>query len=272
MAMIDIGDAEIHVETHGDGFPVFLVAGLGGRGAFWAQQVKPFAEHLQVILHDHRGTGSSTPGLQVSGVEQMADDLVLVMQALGIERAHLVGHSTGGAIGQHIALKRPELLDRLVLSCSWAGPDAYFEQLFHMRRQILIDSGPEAYISIGNFLGTPSSYLQPQIASDQGFLSQRLAAFPGLEVELSRIEAVLSHDLRDQLHRITRPTLCIGARDDQITPPGFTREMSELIHGAELELLEHGGHFCPISAAAVYNPIVLDFLTRQRHPPSRKEE
>lgn len=262
MAMIDIGDCEIHVETHGEGFPLFFVAGLGGRGAFWSKQVDTFAEHFQVILHDHRGTGGSTPGKLVSGVEHMADDLIALMGAMGIERAHLVGHSTGGAIGQHIALKQPDLLDRLVLSCSWAGPDAYFTHLFHTRRQILIDCGPAAYLSFGNYLGTPSTYLQSQMNAAESFMNERMSAFPGVEVELSRIAAVLDHDLRTDLCRIDKPTLCIGAEDDQITPPAFTREMHELIPRAELALLARGGHFCPISETEEYNPIVLDFLRR----------
>lgn len=262
MPMIDVGDAELYVETHGEGFPVFFVAGLGGRGAFWSKQVESFAARFQVILHDHRGTGGSTPGKQVSGVEQMADDLLALMDALDIERGHLVGHSTGGAIGQHIALKQPERLHKLVLSCSWPGPDPYFTTLFATRRQILQECGPEAYLTVGNYLGTPSTYLQAQMQSPETFMNERMRAFPGVAVELSRIAAVMDHDLRKELHRITTPTLCIGARDDQITPPAFTEEMAASIDGAELALLEHGGHFCPIAATADYNPRVLAFLER----------
>ena len=260
MAMIDIGDAEIYVESHGDGPPLFFVAGLGGRGAFWKQQVDFFAEHFRVILHDHRGVGNSTPDRVVFGAEHMADDLLKVMEAMGIERAHLVGHSTGGAIGQHIALKQPQRLERLVLSCSWAGPDPYFTHLFHTRRQILINCGPEVYLTVGNYLGTPSSYLQPQMSSPRAFMNERMSAFPGLEVELSRLAAVLGHDLRTEVHKIDLPVMCIGARDDQITPPAFTEELAERIPGVTLKLLDHGGHFCPVSSPDVYNPAVLDFL------------
>ncbi|MCG8440814.1 MAG: alpha/beta hydrolase [Caulobacterales bacterium] len=260
MALVDIGDAEIYVEEHGEGRPLLLVAGLGGRAQFWAHQVAPFAKRFRVILHDHRGVGRSTPDKVVLGAEHMADDLLTVMDALGLERAHLVGHSTGGAIGQHIALKAPERLDRLVLSCSWAGPDAYFTHLFHLRRQVLISCGPEAYLSMGTFLATPSSRLQKEIASPRSFLAERVKAFPGLEVELSRLSAVLSHDLRSRVSDIVHDTLCIGAMDDQITPPGFTEELAERIPGAALHLLSHGGHFCPIAASQAYNARLLAFL------------
>ncbi|MEL7188182.1 MAG: alpha/beta fold hydrolase [Pseudomonadota bacterium] len=262
---INVGDAEIHVEVTGNGPDLFLVAGLGGRGAFWSHQVQPFAEHFRVITFDHRGCGESTPDKVVFGAEHMATDVLALMDAMGIDKAALVGHSTGGAIGQHIALGAPDRLSKMVLSCSWAGPDAYLTELFRNRREILISCGPQAYLTIGTYLAMPASVLQHQMG-DPGygarkFMEERLAAFPGLEVELSRINAVYTHDLRSRLHEITVPTFCIGAMDDSITPPGFTQEMGELIEGAETHLLERGGHFCPIAATVDYNPRVLEFLT-----------
>lgn len=263
MTHYDIGDAEIYVEEKGDGPPLFFVAGLGGRGEFWRNQVDPFAEHFRVILHDHRGVGNSTPDKVVMGAEHMADDLIKLMDAMGIEKAHLVGHSTGGAIGQHIALNAPERIDLLTLSCSWAGPDPYFQHLFQLRRQILITCGPEAYLSTGSFLAMPSSVIQPQMKSGRDMLSERIKSFPGMEVELSRLSAVMSHDLRSHVHKISHQTFCIGAKDDQITPPGFTEELADKIPNARLHLLEHGGHFCPIASTQAYNAALLSFLLKQ---------
>lgn len=257
---VDLGDAEIHTEITGTGADLLLVAGLGGRGAFWANQVQAFARHFRVITHDHRGCGHSTPGKAIWGAEQMAEDLIALMDALGIEKAHLVGHSTGGAIGQHIALRWPERLERLVLSCSWAGPDAYFAQLFRTRREVLINCGPLAYYTMGTYLAHPGSYLQAEMQDARSFMEGRMASWPGLEVELSRLAAVAAHDLRSQVHKIGHQTLCIGAADDQITPCGFTEELARLIPGAELHLLVRGGHFCPVVETEAYNARVLQFL------------
>lgn len=259
---IDVGDAEIHVETTGKGPDLLLVAGLGGRGAFWNNQVQAFAEHFRVITFDHRGCGNSTPDKVVYGAEHMAQDVLALMDAMDIKQASLVGHSTGGAIGQHIALDQPARLTKLVLSCSWAGPDTYLTELFRTRREILISCGPLAYLTVGTYLAMPSSHLQPQMTSARAFMEERLAAFPGLEVELSRINAVYTHDLRSRLHEIGTPTLCIGSMDDQITPPGFTEEMGNLIEGAETYLLDRGGHFSPIVSTEKYNERVLEFLTQ----------
>ena len=258
---VDVGDAEIHTEIAGEGPDLLLVAGLGGRGAFWHKQVQEFARHFRVITFDHRGCGESTPDKVVYGAEHMAKDVLALMDAMGIQRASLVGHSTGGAIGQHIALGHPERLGKLVLSCSWAGPDTYLTELFRTRREILISCGPLAYLTTGTYLAMPGAVLQKQMKSARAFMEERLAAFPGLEVELSRINAVYTHDLRSEIHKIAVPTFCIGARDDSITPAGFTEELAEKIPGAQIHLLAEGGHFCPIAATEAYNPVVLEFLT-----------
>ena len=257
---VDVGDAEIHTEITGEGPDLFLVAGLGGRGAFWAGQVQSLARYFRVITFDHRGCGDSSPDKVVYGAEHMAKDVLALMDAMAIEQTNLVGHSTGGAIGQHIALDAPSRLTKLVLSCSWAGPDPYLTELFRTRREILISCGPLAYLTVGTYLAMPSRHLQPQMKSARAFMEERLAAFPGLEVELSRINAVYTHDLRSRLHQIAVPTLCLGAMDDQITPPGFTEEMAGLIPGAEEQLLDHGGHFCPIVVPDIYNSRIIEFL------------
>lgn len=262
---IDIGDAELHVEITGPNEgqvpDLLLVSGLGGRGAFWQPQIAALAGQFRCITFDHRGCGASTPGLKVEDTAHMARDVAALLDALGIARTLFIGHSTGGAIGQHLALDHPERLEKLVISCSWPGPDAYFLELFRNRRAILEQCGPETYLATGTFLALPSSYLQPRVASAKATMAERLRVFPGVEVELSRIAAVMGHDLRARLPQIAVPTLCIGAQDDQITPPGFTEEMAAAIPGAELHLLPRGGHFCPTAQTQAYNERIIQFLT-----------
>lgn len=260
MAYVSLGKDRIYTEIHGEGEDLLLVPGLGGRAQFWSAQVKPLSKHFRVILHDHRGTGRSTRSNIVYGAKQMAEDLLRVMDRLKISSAHLVGHSTGGAIGQHIALSNPERLKKLVLSGTWCGPDALFVQLFETRRQVLISCGASAYLFMGTVLATPSWYLQSRFASAREFFESRLKDFPGLEIELSRLSAVMSHDLRSHVHNIKTPTMVIGAEDDQITPPGFSQELAQRIPGAKLVLMPKGGHFCPMTVADTYIAHVLGFM------------
>jgi pimeloyl-ACP methyl ester carboxylesterase len=115
-------------------------------------------------------------------------------------------------------------------------------------------------------LATPAWYLHDRFKDTQSFFETRMAEFPGLEIELGRLNAVMSHDLRHRLNEIRVPTFVIGARDDQLTPSTMSEELAQRIDGARMGLLREGGHFCPQTVTAEYNAAVLDFLREQRAP------
>ncbi|MEM8981479.1 MAG: alpha/beta fold hydrolase [Pseudomonadota bacterium] len=251
--LINIGEAEIHTEITGAGEPLLLVSGLGGTAAFWAGQVQTLATDYQVITHDHRGVGSSSPAPVVSSATEMADDVVRLMDALKIDSAHLVGHSTGGAIGQNIALKHPERVRTLTLSASWAGPTPLFIDVFRVRRDILINSGVRHYMMIGTLLASPAWAIEPGYNGMDDYLAARIANFPGLEVELARLNAVMTHDLRHRVAEISAPTGVISARDDALTPQSMSDELAARIPNAKQVVLSEGGHFGPVTVRDTYN-------------------
>lgn len=260
MSLVSIGDAEIYTEIHGEGEDLLLVAGLGGMATFWANQVEFLSQHYRVILHDHRGVGRSTEAPLVSSAVEMADDLIRLMEAMDISSAHIVGHSTGGAIGQNLALKRPEMVKSLVLSASWAGPTPLFIDTFRMRRDVLINVGVHQYMMVGSLLALPAWSLSDSYTSKEEFLATRVKNFPGLEVELARLNAVMSHDLRHQVKNITAPTGVISAKDDALTPPAMSDELAELIPNAIRVTMAEGGHFCPAICKDEYNEKLLKLL------------
>jgi aminoacrylate hydrolase len=259
---VDIGDAQLAVEIEGHGPPLLLIAGLGGRLAFWRQQRAALAEQFQLVLHDHRGTGNSSRDEISYSVAQMSQDVLRLLDALDIEKAHLLGHSTGGAIVQHIALYHEQRVESIVLSSSWAEQDPFFRQLFDLRRDILARCGARAYLLDGLLRALPAAWLQQRGDQLGQMLDDRLADFPGEVIEQARIQAVC--DFNDGIHaeRIAKPTLVICAEDDQITPVNFSRTLAARIPGAELQLLPSGGHFCPQIDAERYNSLVMDFLCR----------
>ena len=261
MDKIDIGDAELATWREGTGDPVFLVSGLGGRAAFWSELVPALSNRFEVITHDHRGTGASTKSKIAYSVPQMAADVLRLMDQLSVAQTALVGHSTGGAIAQYLAINHSDRLSKIVLSATWAGPSIYFQTLFELRSQILREAGPEAYLVDGIMRAYPPDTLSENSDLLSGTREERLAAFPGEEIELSRVNAVLAHDLRGQISQITIPTLVICAADDQITPVGFSHELTDKLPNAKTVILPHGGHFMPRVAIREYNAAVLSFLT-----------
>lgn len=260
MATIAIGDAELYYESHGNGEPVILVPGLGGNASFWAPQIAHFARDYRVLTFDHRGVGASTPSRIRYSVEQMADDVVKLMDALGLERAALVGHSTGGCIGAVIAIEHPGRLTGLVMSSSWTTADAYFSRLFAMRRAVLERQGIEAYVRSGSLFQYPPWWIAQNADALAAAEARAIANFPPPEIVVSRIEAILAYDRTSDLGRIDIPVLVHAPRDDAITPPYFSQALHERIPGSQLHVIERGGHFCPHTVPDEFRASVLPFL------------
>jgi aminoacrylate hydrolase len=263
MATVSIGDAELYYEDTGRGEPLLLVPGLGGRGSFWAAQVADLSRDFRVIVHDHRGTARSTHSRIRYSVEQMAEDVVRLMDALGVESAHLAGHSTGGAIGQVLALEQPRRLRSLVLSATWAGPDPYFRRLFESRKGVLLSQGVEAYLRASALYMSPPAWVSAHDALLDEQLAASLAEAAPVEVTASRIDAILRHDRRARLHEIRLPTLVVVAQDDAITPRFYSDELASRVPGAKLVVLDSGGHAAPMISAGPYNAAVAAFLRAQ---------
>jgi aminoacrylate hydrolase len=252
--------AELYYESRGAGPALFLVAGLGGDGRFWDANVAGLAEHFTVIVHDHRGTGRSTLSRITYSVAQMADDALQLIDALGYDKVHWCGHSTGGAMGQVLAIEHPERIDRLVLSATWAKTDVFFRRLFEVRSMMLRELGPAAYMK-GNALAlNMPSWIRDHDADLDALEANANEAIPVPEIVLSRIAAIVAHDRRDQLQKLRSPTLAICARDDTVTPLYFTEELVRLIPGARAYILPDGGHMYPNVHGAEFRRVMTSFL------------
>jgi aminoacrylate hydrolase len=252
--------AELYYERHGSGPPLFLVAGLGGDGLFWGANVEALARQFTVIVHDHRGTGRSTLSRIDYSVAQMADDVLQLIDALGYGKVHWCGHSTGGAMGQVLAIEHPARIDRLVLSATWAKTDAFFRRLFEVRSMMLRELGPAAYMK-GNALAlNMPSWVRDHDADLAALEAKANETIPVPEIVLSRIAAIVAHDRRAELQKVRAPTLAICCRDDTVTPLYFTEELVRLIPGARAYILADGGHAYPNVHGAEFRRVMTAFL------------
>ena len=116
---------ELYFESHGQGEPLILIPATGFSADVWlAHQVPVLSKSLKVILHDPRGCGRSTHSKGVYTIDQLANDVVALLDHLGIGSAHVLGHSMGGRIGLSMALNFPSRVKSLVLASSGSGPAA----------------------------------------------------------------------------------------------------------------------------------------------------
>jgi len=252
--------ADLYYEKQGSGPPLFLVPGLGGDGRFWNDHVPALSKDFTVVVHDHRGTARSSLSRIDYSVEQMADDALQLIEGLGFDKVHWCGHSTGGAMGQVLAIEHPERIDRLVLSATWARTDAFFRRLFEVRALVLKELGPAAYVKSSALALNSPFWVRDHDADLAAAEAKAGETIPVPEIVLSRIAAIVAHDRRDALQTVRAKTLAICARDDMVTPLYFTEELVRLIPDARTYVLPDGGHFYTSVHGAEFRRVMTSFL------------
>jgi aminoacrylate hydrolase len=237
-----------------------LIPGLGGVCTCFAAQVPVFARDYRVIVHDHRGTGRSARPVMAYSVEQMTADVLRVMDACGVARAHVVGHSTGGAIGQIMAIEHPERVASFVGANTWTHADFFFKHVFRLRRGLLERGLIAEYATTGSLLLWNAEWIGANAERVEREEKMMRDNFPDPRVVMARIDAIQAFDRRADLGRIKTPTLIYGSNDDMVTPAYFSRDLATRVAGARLAMMPIGGHSSYQTAPAAWNAEVLGFL------------
>ncbi|WP_426139920.1 pyrimidine utilization protein D [Pseudomonas sp. DWP3-1-2] len=241
-----------------------LSSGLGGSARFWAPQLPALAEHYRVVVYDQAGTGRS-PARLAEGytIANMAGELLEMLDELGIQQCHFMGHALGGLVGLELALQRPNLLQSMVLINAWSSPNPHSDRCFAVRKNLLRDSGPAAYVQAQALFLYPADWIaahSAQLAEDE---AHALAHFPETDNLLRRIAALQAFNVEDRLEQIKTPTLLIANRDDMLVPWQRSQHLADKLYSAQLALLDYGGHASSVSDVEPFNRVVLDYLARQ---------
>ncbi|WP_213881159.1 alpha/beta fold hydrolase [Pseudomonas sp. dw_358] len=260
MPSIITNGIQTHYEMQGSGPALVFASGLGGTGAYWKPQIEAFANDYTVVTYDQRGAGSSEHPAGPYSIGELADDLKALIESLGLVRPLLIGHSTGGAIGQVLAAREPELLSGMIQYASWAFSDAHFQWCFRMRRALLAGTSLEEYVHGSALFLYPPEYVQTHAETLSPALLASVARFPARETVLARIDAITAHDARALLAQIRIPTLVVCAEDDILTPPYQSRLLAEGIADAELRIVAKGGHSFSETQTHMFNAIARDFF------------
>lgn len=250
--------AGLYYEEHGlaDGPPLILSSGLGGSAAYWGPNLRALTERNRVILYDHRGTGRSDRALPANlTVDDMADDVLMLMDGLGIARAGLIGHGAGCAIGLAIALRQPERLDRLTIVNGFARADPHFIRCMETRLALLHGSGVEAFVRAQPIFLYPARWISEHWHRLQAEEADHIAHFQGAANVEARIGALVAFDVEDRLDEIATPILLIAARDDMLVPDLCSERIAGRGRPPASLVGMTGGHACNVTEAAIFNEL-----------------
>ena len=254
----------IHYEVTGKSgaTPVLMIQGLGASKNAWNLQRIAMATRFRIISFDNRGAGRSDKPTEPFTLEQMADDALAVLDAAGIETAHVVGASMGGVISQIVAVKYPHRVRSLTLVCTACRNHPWRQELLQSwaktaEEKGMIEVGKEA----AQWVMSPRSFrrLVPAFT-----WMGPLAALRPRHSFVSQIDAILNtrEDLVDQLSTITAPTMVIVGNQDILTPRGDSEEIAERIPNAELVVISGAAHGLMMEHSSTFNKILIEFLQR----------
>jgi pimeloyl-ACP methyl ester carboxylesterase len=265
MPRVRVRDIEMFYVEAGAGDPVVLVMGFGGDHLAWGLQIPALAARYRVVAFDNRGVGQTDAPDAPYTTPQMADDTVALMDALGIEHAHVCGVSMGGMIAQEIALRSPDRVRTLQLHATLARPDAYMHQLSAAWRALRPKLGREEWLRLlAPWLFAPVTYAErPDFVE---LVLQNAIANPwpqSLTGFYRQGEAVRAHDTLERLADIRCPTLVTVAEHDILVPPRFSIQIAQRVRGAEMKTVADAAHAYMWEQPEVFNTLCLEFLARR---------
>lgn len=260
MPAVRLADGDLNYLLEGPaGAPVLVLSNsLGTDLHMWDAQIEAFTQHFQVLRYDTRGHGASLVSDGPYSIEQNGRDVLALLDALGIAKAHFCGLSMGGLIGQWLGINAPERIERLVL-CNTAAKIGTPE-VWNPRIEMVLAEGEQAMrglrdASISRWFTADFAEAEPgKVEPIVGMLAQTSP-----EGYAANCAAVRDADYREQLGSITAPTLIVCGSDDPVTTVEDGRFMQARIAGAELVAF-HAAHLSNVQAGDEFSQRVLDFL------------
>ncbi|QKW48602.1 alpha/beta fold hydrolase [Streptomyces buecherae] len=252
----------IAYQLEGEGVPLVLLAGQANSHLWWEAVRADFHPARSTLTLDYRGTGDSGKPDTPHSTALFAQDVIAVLDDLGIERADVYGTSMGGRVAQQLAARHPRRVGALVLGCTSPGGPHGIERGDDVRQALAQPHSVAARQALLEFMYTPR-WLADHPGPHHTLGDPRMPA-------LSRrhhLAASDRHDAWDLLPSIGAPTLVLHGTDDVLNPTANAPLLAGRIPGARLHLIPDARHAYFEEARTHASPLVLDFLTTTSHQP-----
>ena len=260
MPTVTSNGIELAYEEHGGGEETLvLVNGLADVKESWEAQVPAFAERYRVIAYDNRGLGGSSAPPGPYTIKQMADDLDGLVEALDLDRFHLVGTSMGGMIGQEYAIAHADRLRSAALCNTYSHPGPFCLRMFSCWRDLVPHLGvgfTQREVILWAFTTDFFEQREAELLEIEEYMASNPMPAEGYLAQLAAIE---THDTRGRLGAVTCPVLTLVGQEDILVYPKLSRRLhEELPRSTWVEV--QGGHACLWEYPDSFNAAILTVL------------
>jgi 3-oxoadipate enol-lactonase len=235
---------------------VVLSNSLGSTRAMWDRAVNELAEHFTVVRYDTRGHGDTPVEAGPTTIDVLADDVVELLEHLGIERAHLVGLSLGGTTMLRLAAREPSRVDRVVALCTAAQfppPSAWIGRAAQVRAEGTSSVAPAV---VARWYSPAFLASEP----DRVAAAEEMVAATPAEGYAACCEALALVDLRPDLVHIEAPVLAIAGADDPATPPAWLEVIAEGVRDGRLLVVPESAHLAVDEQPETVTRAIIDHL------------
>lgn len=257
---LTVKDISVNYEFSGrENAPVVMCSHcLAGSINIWDSQMEVLKEKYGILRYDIRGHGNTPAPEEDYTMELLADDALAIMDELGIDKAHFMGISMGGMIGQTLALEHPERVSSLILCDTACQVPEESLPIWEERIAAARQYGMEALAD-----GTMERWLSPEFQKKYPEVTQKIRdivvstpvnGFAGCCRAISRF------DVKDRLPQLSLPILIMVGENDPGTPVEASRQIQKQIGGSRLEVLPGAFHLSNVEASEAFNTVLLDFL------------
>jgi 3-oxoadipate enol-lactonase len=264
MPRVRLNGIELAYQVSGDGEPLLLIGGFTMVKEAWIHQVSGLCSRLRVITFDNRGVGHSTVPQEPFTIAEMAGDAVGLLDALGIESAHVFGISMGGLIAQVMALDYPERVRKVALGCTTHGgkeavPPA--PQVMELMAKAADPSlSPEQAVRMRVPILFGERFLQEEAQRMEDWVRMAVKYAPTPQGAALQMKALSRFNVRERLGEIRCPVLVITGTEDRMMDPENSRLLAGRIPGARLHLVEGAGHLFFQERPQEVNEVLLEFF------------
>jgi 3-oxoadipate enol-lactonase len=265
MPTVKANDIHLYYEIHGaeHAETLLLINGVGQWHEAWWRNVGPLAEHFRVIIFDNRGIGDSDkPDIPYS-IDMMAEDTLGLLDALKVEKTHVLGHSLGGGIALFMAKKSPERIGKMILASTlYWGPKVAMPSERAMKVLQDRSGDPLELVKRGIAIAADDGFEQRDPEGFQKLIDLRFNSQQTPALYLRHSQAGLAYFQEDHITNFTPPgpVLLLTGEQDEVAPPANSRAIAAVWPDAKVVEIKGAGHLFNIEKPGESHRVILDFL------------